>query len=262
MKGKRVSIIDFVKDALNSHDADGDRVLNLQWNDNSKLNDRLKNVIAMVDTSGSMTMNGCVPLYSALGLGCRIAEKSTIGRRVMTFSARPSWVNLEYEKNFTDMVRKIRACDWGMNTNFDSALHLILDVIIENRLSVEDVENMVLVILSDMQIDCAEVGKTMFEHIESEYRNAGIRVHGKPYSVPHIVFWNLNTTSGTPVLSSTKNTSMMSGSSPALLQQFCDHGVEALRSFTPWRSMLEQLNNSRYEILKNHAINYVVYDKV
>mgnify|MGYP002870377532 CR=1 FL=1 len=262
VKGKRVSLIDFVKDALNTHDNVGKDVLNLQWQDNSKLNDKLKNVIAMVDTSGSMTMNGCVPLYSALGLGCRIAEKSSVGRRVMTFSARPTWVNLEYEKKFTDMVAKIRACEWGMNTNFGSALRLILDVIVQNRLSVEDVENMVLVILSDMQIDCAETGKTMFEFIEQEYHAAGMKVHGKPYSLPHIVFWNLNTTSGTPVLSSTKNTSMMSGSSPALLQQFCDNGIEALRGFTPWKSMLDQLNNERYEILKNHATNYVVYDKV
>jgi hypothetical protein len=149
-----------------------------------------------------------------------------------------------------------------MNTNFGSALRLILDVIVQNRLSVEDVENMVLVILSDMQIDCAETSKTMFEFIEQEYHAAGMKVHGKPYSLPHIVFWNLNTTSGTPVLSSTKNTSMMSGSSPALLQQFCDNGIEALRGFTPWKSMLDQLNNERYEILKNHATNYVVYDKV
>ena len=273
VKGKRVSLIEFVKDAINAINASdqGDKdVLNLQWQDNSKLNSKLKNVIAMVDTSGSMTMNNCVPLHSAIGLGCRIAEKSTIGRRVMTFSDKPSWVNLEHEENFTDMVAKIQASDWGMNTNFRSALRLILDVIVQNRLSVEDVENMVLIILSDMQIDSAERDRPstacgtqiMFEFIEEEYRVAGMRVHGKPYSLPHIVFWNLNTTSGTPVMSSTKNTSMMSGSSPAMLEQFCQNGVEALKQFTPWKSMLDQLNNARYEILKNHATNFVVYDKV
>ncbi len=264
VKGKRVSLIEFVKDAINTNDQGDKDVLNLQWQDNSKINSKLKNVIAMVDTSGSMTMNNSVPLHSAIGLGCRIAEKSTVGRRVMTFSARPSWVNLEYEKNFTDMVAKIQTGDWGMNTNFQAALRLILDVIVQNRLSVEDVENMVLVILSDMQIDSAERSetKTMFEYIEEEYRAAGRLIHARPYSLPHIVFWNLNTTSGTPVLSSTKNTSMMSGSSPAMLEQFCQNGVDALKEFTPWKSMLDQLNNARYEILKNHATNFVVYDKV
>ena len=262
VKGKRVSLIEFVKDAINASDQGDKDVLNLQWQDNSKINNKLKNVIAMVDTSGSMTMNNCVPLFSAIGLGCRIAEKSTVGRRVMTFSACPSWLNLDHETNFTDMVDKIQTADWGINTNFSSALQLILDVIIQNRLSVEDVENMVLVILSDMQIDRAETGNTIFELIEQEYHAAGMMIHGKPYSLPHIVFWNLNTTSGTPVLSSTKNTSMMSGSSPAMLEQFCQNGVDALKEFTPWKSMLEQLNNTRYEILKNHATNYVVYDKV
>lgn len=259
VKGKRVSLIEFVKDAMAASPGDRD-LLNLQWQDNAKSTSALKNVIAMVDTSGSMYG---VPLYSAIGLGCRIAEKSSVGRRVLTFSSRPSWVNLEYEKKFTDMVDKLKSADWGMNTNFGAALRLILDVIVQNRLSVEDVEDMVLVILSDMQIDDAEYGaKTMYEVIESEYHAAGIKVHGKPYSLPHIVFWNLNTTDGSPVLSTTKNTSMMSGNSPALLEQFCDKGVAALRDFTPWMSLVDMLDKPRYEILKTHATNYIVYDKV
>ena len=49
----------------------------------------------MVDTSGSMEDENCVPLYTAIGLGCCIAEKSKLGKRVLTFSNNPSWINLE-----------------------------------------------------------------------------------------------------------------------------------------------------------------------
>ena len=98
-------MIDFVKTAINLNsqskcgkfdDLDGKRTLNYQWNDNSKYTGKLKSMIAMVDTSGSMSCDNCIPLYSAIGLGCRIAEKSSIGKRVLTFSSNPSWVNLSH----------------------------------------------------------------------------------------------------------------------------------------------------------------------
>ena len=49
----------------------------------------------MVDTSASMECDDCNPLYSAIGLGIRIAEKSKFGKRVLTFSSEPNWINLE-----------------------------------------------------------------------------------------------------------------------------------------------------------------------
>ena len=44
------------------------------------------------------------PLYSAIGLGIRIAEKSKIGKRVMTFNSTPTWVNLSQCSDFVSMV--------------------------------------------------------------------------------------------------------------------------------------------------------------
>ena len=62
IKGKRVSIYDFVKDAIkySSHE-DGEAQLmkdtiNSQWENNSKQNFSLNNMIALIDTSGSMEM--------------------------------------------------------------------------------------------------------------------------------------------------------------------------------------------------------------
>ena len=99
-KGKRVSIIDFVRDALWAQNDTEKDCINAQWNNNAEQNSPLENLIPMIDTSASMESDNNVPLYSAIGLGLRIAEKSKIGKRALTFSASPSWINLEDCRRF------------------------------------------------------------------------------------------------------------------------------------------------------------------
>jgi Mg-chelatase subunit ChlD len=262
-KGKRVSVIDFVRDALNevSNTTEKD-MINAQWEDNGKQNGLLENYIAMVDTSASMECDNNVPLYSALGLGMRIAEKSKLGKRVLTFTSSPTWVNLEDCPDFVSMIQKVREAPWGSNTNFRAALDLILDTAIENNISPDDMKKMVLVILSDMQIDCANSdyagisNDTMFNMMREKYRDAGLRtIYKQPYELPHIIFWNLRPVTGFPSLSTEKNTSMMSGNSPVLLNSFCDKGIDALTEMTPWTSLVEQLSNDRYNHLEKIVEN-------
>ena len=255
MKGKRLGMVDFTKQALNlvcHEQITPERqlqidLLNSQWRDNSTQTGALGNFIAMVDVSGSMEGE---PLYAANALGIRIAEKSKLGKRVMTFSAKPQWINLEQCDDFVSMTSKI-CTDSGLNTNFYAALDLILDAIIQSELCPEDVQDMVLVILSDMQIDQADKNseQTMYNSIKLKYEAAGIRLHGKPFNPPHILLWNLRSTSGFPTMSTQPNASMMSGFSPALLNLFCSQGVEALQSCTPWSILTQSLDNDRYKIM-------------
>jgi hypothetical protein len=154
------------------------------------------------------------------------------------------------------MVQRLNMSEFGLNTNFFAALSVILDAIISNKLSPDDVEDMVLAIFSDMQIDDADKGNegndAMMVIIEKKYYDAGMTVWGKPYKPPHILFWNLRSTSGFPALSLQKNSSMMSGFSPALLNLFCDEGLSALQSCTPWSLLTKALGNDRYKVLDNH----------
>jgi hypothetical protein len=203
----------------------------------------------MVDVSGSMEGD---PMNVAIALGIRIAEKSILGKRVMTFASTPSWVNLESYPDFVSQVGVVMRSDWGTSTNFYKALEMILESIIVNRMRPEDVQDMVLVILSDMQMDEGDKGNKigpLYETMEARYAEAGIRVHGKPYKPPHILFWNLRSTDGFPCLSNQSNASMMSGFSPALLNQFCDLGIEGLQSATPWSGLENSLENPRYKIM-------------
>jgi hypothetical protein len=202
----------------------------------------------MVDVSGSMDGD---PLHAAIALGLRIAEKSVLGKRVMTFSAKPTWVNLEAYKTFVEQVSLVKKAEWGMNTNLYAAFDTILDSVIQNKLKPEEVQDMVLVILSDMQIDAADNcdKKVLYDNIKAKYEIAGIRVNGVPYKPPHILFWNLRNTNGFPSLANQPNASMMSGFSPALLNLFCDQGMDALQSCTPWSLLVKSLENERYKIM-------------
>jgi len=256
IKGARVSMADFTKNALkilddmhNGHHISGTEMdlLNSQWRDNQKLVGQLGKMIAMVDVSGSMEGD---PMNAAIALGIRVAEKSMLGKRVLTFSSSPSWVNLSSSNTFIDMVDRVKKSEWGMNTNFNAALSLILDAIIEAKMEPEDVQDMCLVIFSDMQIDQADHNyKSMYENIRVKYEQAGIRLHGRKFKPPHILFWNLRSTSGFPVLSSEPNTSMLSGFSPVLLNSFCEKGIDALQALTPWVLLETSLDNARYKIM-------------
>ena len=277
VKGKNVGLEMFGAQALglldysynnvrNTEEAD---ILNSQWRDNcnKKNANGLGPMIPIVDTSGSMSGD---PLYAALSLGIRVAEKSILGKRVMTFSAEPAWINLDGCDTFTDIVGAImkNSNTAGLNTNFYKALDLILTVIEEKRIPPEDVENMILAVFSDMQIDdnlhvmtsgannynptksqkVNARGKwaIMQQQIKTKYAEVGMRMYGQPLNPPHILFWNLRKTNGFPTLSTEAGCSMMSGFDPTILNMFCEMGIEALKEMTPYKTLIKLLDNPRY----------------
>ena len=277
-KGKRVSIVDFVKNAFrlfnnqNADNADKDdkddnaekTVINSQWRDNGKINNKFnfinyKKMIPMIDVGDSMIGDA---LYAAIGLGIRISEKSLFANRLLTFSATPTWINLSpFGDDFVQKVQHIMkpTFDTGMRTdaNFQDALMVILNAIIENKMTSEETADMVLVILSDMQIN-ATVSSSVYSVIHDAYANAGLTICGKPYKPPHILFWNLRNTSGFPSLSNEENTTMLSGFSPAILNSFVSYGTSsaALKQATPWDRLEKILQNKRYQNMENKLKKY------
>ena len=150
---------------------------------------------------------------------------------------------------------------------------MILDVLVENDVPPVECENMVLAILSDMQIDVAiyenptidkskiqaHVGymDTMYDCIRKMYKEAGLRSKYKQaYTPPHILFWNLRKTTGFPVLSTQRNVSMLSGYNSALLNVLCEKGVDGLKEFTPRKMLKDILNNERYKNLEEDIEDY------
>ena len=266
MKGKRVGLNSFTVQARDliyrrrggksSDDVQLEiDLLNSQWRDNATQTGALGPMVAMLDFSGSMDGD---PIDCAMALGCRVAEKSVLGKRVLSFSSNPTWHNLDGCDNFVDMIRVLLQGEVGYSTNFHGAFDRILDAIIEKKLTPDQVEGMILAIFSDMQIDDPNVQapknmETFYESMETKYAAAGVRLWGTPFKPPHILFWNLRSTSGFPCLSSQKNVSMMSGFSPSLLSLFCEKGLDALKGCTPWSVLVEQMNKPRYQCLEDKA---------
>lgn len=241
IKGRKVAMNDFTTMAIKADTETEIALVNAQWKSSSAaIHPRtLGNMVAMVDTSSSM--NGD-PLHAAIALGIRVAENSVLGKRVLTFHTTPTWHNLEDRDDFVSMVQSLQDASWAGSTNFYAALMLILDALVAQKVPPEDVEGLVFAIFSDMQINLADPKgsrQDMQETIQKRFQDAG-------YTCPHLLFWNLRSTSGFPTISSKPNTTMMSGFSPALLNAFCEQGVEALQSVTPWNMLKDVLNHERY----------------
>ena len=283
INGHKISMVDFVKAAISLQDNAGNTnntnntkntnntnntntpherdIINETWKSNSMTTHSLKNMIAMVDTSSSMEAENSMPLYTAIGLGIRVAEKSILGKRVMTFNKNPSWINLEHCDDFVDEVSMITKSGWGMNTNFYKAMLLILEQIRLNKIPAEEVEDLVLVVLSGMQFEPLEIGigetscckpydETVKQILTKKFHEVGTEICGRGYKVPHILFWNLKNTCGFPEVSYQPNVTMFSGYSPSLLNKFAKKDTPCEDDITPWRMLMTMLNNKRYNHLE------------
>ena len=254
--GKRCNVYELVKDAVCCGESSEEKLLiNQMWKSNSENNAPLQNIIPMCDTSGSMECDEGKPLYSAMGLSLRVAEKnnSVFKNRILTFDNNPEWIKLPEEMGFVDKVNYIKRASWGMNTNFYKAANLILDAVLESEISPSEVSNMVLAIFSDMQIDASlergENMNTLYENITKKYHDAGMRSkYRTPFNPPHILFWNLRNTDGFPSVSSQKNVTYLSGFSSSLLNLFCEKGVDELYKVTPELHLKELLDDKRYNV--------------
>lgn len=276
--GKRVGVYELVRDAMKfvkrgytgsgarSQERDTNdayKIVNLQWKDNAPQNKPLGNMIPMADTSASMNIDNFTPLYNSIGLSIRLSELAApeFRDRVLTFSARPEWVLLDKCQDFVHKVEKLSNTEWGLHTNFYAAVSLILQVIIANDMPPEKVEDLALVVFSDMQIDEAMTSDTykskqkqsMYDTIKQLYHSAGMKTkYKRPYNPPHIVFWNLRSTTGYPTISTTKNVTMLSGYSPVLLNAFYNKGMEAIREYNPYSMICNEiLSLPRYEPMEN-----------
>jgi len=262
VKGKRVEMFKLVKDAINASTQMDIDLVNEQWKDNSSVNKEMDHfIVPMSDVSGSMCSDENVPLYNSIGFGIRVSEKThpSFRHRILTFSDTPTWFQLDENMTFHQKVNTMKGDNnWGGTTNFYKALLMILDVVVENNIPPKEVEKMILAIFSDMQINIAQGSLNlaiMMENIKLLYNEAGLKTIWKtPYSVPHILLWNLKKTKGFPSSVYEKNTSMISGYSPVLLNTFTEKGIDELKNTTPFIILKGILNIDRYNFV-NECVN-------
>ena len=234
-------------------------VINAQWihmrkqmqqvlNANETLSKPLR-LIPLSDVSGSM--NG-IPMIVSIALGILVSEINhpAFRDRVLTFETDSKWVNLSDLTTISQKVERLRHAGWGGRTNLNSALHKICEVARVNRLSMEDIPD--LIVFSDMQFDNADNNfKSQLDYIRDMFSDLGIQISGIPYPVPKIIFWNLRgNTWGFPAQSTSDNVQMLSGYSHSMLKHVIEgKPFPALDEYvlTPYQTLRKVLDDTRYD---------------
>jgi len=207
------------------------------------------NVLALVDVSGSMTCKAggnqskseltCLEVSVSLGLYFADKNKGKFKDTFLTFSGTPKLMHLK--GNINQKIDQMIGSEWGMNTNIESALNLILKTAVDGRVPAKEMPE-TLVILSDMQFDQCVQGKNQsaIEMIAKKYEAAG-------YAMPKVVFWNLNASYGNaPVKFDKSGTALVSGFSPAVAAAILGADPDA---FSPEAIMLKAIMQDRYKVL-------------
>ena len=176
----------------------------------------LGKLVPLVDVSGSMSGD---PMEVAIALGILVSEVNDphFRNRFITFESNPRWISFEEDWSLEQKVNHTRQAPWGGSTDLSAALNMIYNVVEENRLSEEEIPN--LIIFSDMQFNqCSRWNETMQQTIERKFATLGNTICGKPYRAPLMIYWNLRSTEGHAVQADTPNTMLLSGFSPSMLK--------------------------------------------
>jgi hypothetical protein len=147
--------------------------MNYQWSKRSTR--EYDYYIAMVDVSQPMYTGGAQSLYNAIGIGCEIASKSIFGQRVLAFSPKPYWVDLD-GCTFGEMVRRIISAIWTPETYLDGAFSTVLEAALFADMTPEEVLGLKLVLLTNRMDE-----ESLPAHIVEEWHNAGVQKFGRPF---------------------------------------------------------------------------------
>lgn len=209
-----------------------EKLFNAMWEQQKDvLNGYDKNILAMADTSGSMTYGyKPTPIDNSIGLALYIAErnKGAFKDYYMTFSSRPLLQKVKGD-NIVSKVKNVK--EIIQNTNIDKAFELLLNTAKENNISKEEMPSHII-ILSDMEFDVGVYSKngTNFDGWKKAFKESN-------YEMPKIIFWNLATrTNGFPTTKFENDVAMISGFSTSILENLLD-----IENFTPENIMFKKL---------------------
>ena len=199
-------------------------------------------ILPLVDVSGSMGCQAggsgsttCMDVAVSLGLYLADKNKGAFKDTFLTFSGSPELLTLKGDiiQKMDQMVKT----KWAMNTDINKAFAKILDVAVKGSVPQADMPAMVL-ILSDMQFDqCVTHDDSAMQMIERKYEAAG-------YTMPQVVFWNLNSSDNTPVKADKSGAALVSGFSPAIVAALLGADMD---EFSPEGIMLKTIMKSRYD---------------
>lgn len=205
------------------------------------------NTLVVADGSGSMTCtvdnnSKVTALEVANALAIYFAEHSSgeFKDKYITFSQNPQLIDFSKCTSLHDKLQTALAHNEVANTNIEKVFDLILYTAMKNNMKQEDLPQNVLII-SDDEFDmmCSQgyskPNAKLFDVIQKRFKAAG-------YSIPRLVFWNVNSRTGTiPVKENDLGVSLVSGFSVNVCKMVLSGKID------PYECLLEALNSKRYD---------------
>lgn len=207
------------------------------------------NGLVIADTSGSMRypkIGSFSPLDVSMSLATYIAERnpSEIWKnKFLIFSNEPELLTLkgnslsDYVKCFPEIV--------SSNTDLIKVAELIVKAGKNNNIPDSEMPS-VLTIISDMQFDnfnkingVIDSNVTPHKEFSSKFTKAG-------YSVPKIIYWNVNNSKNVPVTFDEYGTAFVTGFSPSAMI-----GILGAETTSPVDIMVKTVYNERYDPVGN-----------
>lgn len=228
---------DIVKKCIfDGNNKQNNMALNTLWN-NIKDYKCDGNSVVVCDVSGSMFSNDALPLSVAVSLGIYFAERNAgkFKGQMITFSTTPEFFEINCDDDIVSKVSTTRNANWGFSTDINAVFDLILKSCVREFVPAEEMPKRVIIV-SDMQFDCAVENKTNYEYIKEQYARAG-------YDVPEVVFWNVNARNETmPVTIRDDGTALVSGCSPSIFE-----AIASCKDLNPVNFMLESVMKPQYD---------------
>ena len=202
--------------------------------------DSKKKFLVMADTSASMIG---LPRDTAVSLAIYFAERNTgdFHGKFITFTDSPRFVDIQDDLSLCDKTKIVMDDKYvGYSTNLEAAFNLVLRSAIFGDVPAEDMPDAILVI-SDMEINSfsdEEEELSFTETMKRKFADAG-------YSMPTLVYWNVNARANTFHGNANDDIRFISGSSATIFKSLCDHMGDSAKDL-----MLATLNSDRYSNIR------------
>jgi WD40 repeat protein len=217
-----------------------DKTLELQWKALPNYVGEGVNAIVMADVSGSMRMGSIRPMATSIGLAIYFAERNTgaYHNLFMTFSGEPKIMNIKGEtlKQKVDSIKRIGYI--SDNTNLVAAFDKVLEIAEDNHVPQDEMPKAIIVI-SDMEIDsCGNENWSFYDKMKHRFEKNG-------YTIPNIIFWNVNSRHDVFHADSTREgVQLASGQSVTVFKQILTN-----LGYNPVEAMENVINSRRYDCI-------------
>lgn len=206
----------------------------------------LYDTLPIIDVSGSMTgfchpHSTFLPIHASVGLGIYAAENLSgdFKNSFITFSSNPTFVEFFDDDTVTKKVQKTIRAEWNGSTDLEKVFKLILNRAIVKNVPQEEMPKKILII-SDMEFNqCSSYGVTIYENAKKSFELNG-------YTLPQIIFWNVDAKTEQYPITKKDNALLLSGYSPVILKFLYKGEMD-----TPLDLVYEVVNSPRYQPIRD-----------